>query len=522
MNRLPPATPGASGPDVINRRQFVQTAATGAAAVAVFGPASSATGAPAPAAASPRPLAVPLSDATNVRLEGPHRFRTVRGRTGLQVLSLHTRAVVTTELPRSPQGTVSFWFSPLEDLTFLSKPNGSSSKVAFDFPFFADVFPPRRVTQARFAVNFTVGYPALMARFAAGEVWRKLDYGLAPFVYAEKAVLRRGAWYHVALTWDRAAKTLVLFLNGLMAGHNLRADNFEEPAAELFLGNPSIVLADLRLEARVAGPEEMAAAYAAGRPPTNQLADADTRQLLVPGYLAPLDLRRDAAWKPALECAFTRAGDLEQWVRQGPRLHLEDFRMETSAEGLLLRTPSPVHTETRMYLWSQRTFEGDQWIEFDFRLESPRGLALLATCVSGMQREDFFADHGVPATGSMGTILNDVRCYHWEFVRRVEAMRNDVETQYVAKNAVGVKLISRCVPRLEQNRWYRLRFVKAGARLHGAFDGQTVFDVRDNAWTNNGPVYDFGRIGLRHMYDTALRYRNLVVYQRDSGDDALA
>ena len=81
----------------------------------------------------------------------------------------------------------------------------------------------------------------------------------------------------------------------------------------------------------------------------------------------------------------------------------------------------------------------------------------------------------------MGTILNDVRCYHWEFVRRVEAMRTDVETQYVAKNAVGLKFTSRCVPRLVQNRWYRLRFVKAGARLHGSFDGQTVL-TRQKAW----------------------------------------
>jgi hypothetical protein len=175
-----------------------------------------------------------------------------------------------------------------------------------------------------------------------------------------------------------------------------------------------------------------------------------------------------------------------------------------------------------MYLWSRRTFEGDQWIEFDFRVESPRGLALLVACASGMQREDFFADHGIPSTGSMGTILSDVRCYHWEFLRRVEAMRTDVETQYLAKNNIGLKLALRCVPRLESNRWYRLRFVKAGRRLHGSFDGQTVFDVKDDPWTNNGPIYDFGRIGLRHMYNTTLRYRNLVVHTRDAGDEPYA
>jgi len=100
-----------------------------------------------------------------------------------------------------------------------------------------------------------------------------------------------------------------------------------------------------------------------------------------------------------------------------------------------------------MYLWSPRPFEGDQWIEFDLRLESPAGLALVTACASGMQREDFIADLGVPKTGAMATILRDARNYHWEFIRRVEAMRTDVETHYVSKNPFGHKLHCACVPR---------------------------------------------------------------------------
>jgi hypothetical protein len=56
--------------------------------------------------------------------------------------------------------------------------------------------------------------------------------------------------------------------------------------------------------------------------------------------------------------------------------------------------------------------------------------------------------------------------------------------------------------------------VKSGHRIHGSIDQKTVFDVMDDTSANNGPVLNYGRIGLRQMYDTAMRYRNLVVYEK--------
>lgn len=499
-----PAPPGCT------RRTFVKSAAA-AAALAPF-----ARGA-APAREAARSLAVALDGPAQVAVNGPHEFRRICGRTGLHVTSLKTQAGVATDLHREPRGTMSFWFSPLEDLTSCP-PNNAESKVPFDFSFVSDVFPGLPSSRAHFGVAFLARYPAIVARFASGEIFPKLDYELAPFAYAEKVLLRQGYWYQLTLTWDRAAKKLRLYLNGRMAGHNDIAENFEEPAPELFLGNPMMVLRDLHLEDRALDTEGARARYREARPAENDLPDADLHRLLEPAFLAPLDMRRDAAWKPAYEVALTSPKDLEGWVRQGPgEQFLNEFRMEATAEGLYLQTPAKIHKETRMYLWSPRPFDGDQWIEFDFRVESPRGLALLCVCVSGMLREDSFADHGVPRTGGMVTILRDVRNYHWEYVRRVEAMRTDVETQYVLKNPFGSTLHNACVPRLEQNRWYRLRFIKAGSRLHGSFDGQTVFDVIDDPFANTGPVYNFGRIGLRQMYGTALRYRNLAVFQREVG-----
>ena len=116
----------------------------------------------------------------------------------------------------------------------------------------------------------------------------------------------------------------------------------------------------------------------------------------------------------------------------------------------------------------------------------------------------------------MGDMLLNYRNYHWEYMRRVEAMRTDVESQYVNKNPWAKSLYAGCVPRFEQNRWYKIRFIKSGNRLYGSLDGKTVFDVQENANDNNGPVLNSGRVVLRQMYNTAMKYRNFKIYRKKS------
>lgn len=59
-----------------------------------------------------------------------------------------------------------------------------------------------------------------------------------------------------------------------------------------------------------------------------------------------------------------------------------------------------------------------------------------------------------------------------------------------------------------------IKRVVASGRLHGSFDGQTVFDLTDSPFANNGPVYYFSQLGFRQMYHTTVRYRNLSVHER--------
>lgn len=454
-----------------------------------------------------------LSGPDDFTIEGPHRFQTIGGRKGFRPTSLKTKAFIKTELQKSPKGTLTFWFSPMEDNKisrgFLSMPS------ELVYPLVSDHFPQREDDKMRFGVYWNgANYPSLIGRFQSGRYWTIMDEGVAPVVYADYLRLRQGQWYFVALTWNKPDSKLEIFVNGKLVGHHLHAKGFEIPGDTLYLGNPLMVISELTLQDQVLDESQISKEYARLRPGTNDLSDEDIRHIAGPVEKPPLDVQREEGWKETYRCDFTSQEDIDEWTFQTGDKYRDQFELNITDEGLYWRTPDVVDVESRGYLWCPKWFEGDQWIEYDFRLESPKGLALLIICAGGMQGEDVIYDHGLLNTGSMGPMLSRYRNYHWEYMRRVEAMREDVETQYVNKNPWGKSLHVGCFPRLKNDVWHRMRLVKIGHRLHGSIDGQTVFDITDDPFDNNGPVFNSGRIVLRQMYHTAMSYRNFVVYQR--------
>lgn len=508
----PPPSP--SNRPAFSRREFLRTGSAAAVSGLIIGSRGLAA-----TVSSPPGFHLPLHDATGLTLAGPHRFVTIAGLTGFQPTSLHTKATCTPDAHRGPAGSLAFWFSPLENAGFHAMNERTQAIVpnATVFPLVSDTFPARHRDQMTFGVYWTGGYPQFVGKCAGGGIWDQLDFGIASFVYAERLSLRAGAWYHVVLTWDRPRHRLRLYVNGRLTGHSDIAEKIAVPGEVLHLGNPMMVLRDLRIEPTVLDEAEIKARYAAQRPVGNGPADEDIRLAVDPVERPPLDLVRDGAWSEAYATDFTRQTDADRWVFQTGDVQRGGFTVNATPEGLLVRTPDNIAKESRMYLWSPRNFEGDQWIEYDFRPESKDGLSLLTVCCRGPQREDFLLDREMEKTGAMNIITSKTLNYHWEYVRRVEIMRRDVETQYFAKNPWGWKMHYGVIPRLEEDRWHRLRFVKAGPRLHGSIDGRTVFDLTDDGSGNNGPALNFGRIGLRQMYKTTMRYRDLRVWTRHPG-----
>jgi hypothetical protein len=297
-------------------------------------------------------------------------------------------------------------------------------------------------------------------------------------------------------------------------GHNFSAKSFADPGNKLFIGNPLMVIANVNISNKMLQKADIAQAYASLRPATNGMADSMIRSVVTPvdhGAAAALD----KSWKKVFACDFNKPSDLDNWKFQTGDLYRDKFTLDVGADGLTWKTPEIIHTESRGYLWCPWYVEGDVCVEYEFQLLSPKGLALLIMYASGTRGEDIINDQCLKKTGSMADMNNNYRNYHWEYVRRVEAMRTDVETQYVNKNPWGKSLFIGCTKRLEQNKWIKIRWTKVGNRLSGELDGRKIFDIVDTGFDNNGPLLNSGRIVLRQMYATSMKYRNFSIYQRE-------
>ncbi len=467
-------------------------------------------------------IRINLSDDTGVTCRGEHRFVTIGARTGYHARSAWANAALRTTLHRASMGSLSIWVTPLEDLGSVPRMAHTLARNpdAMHFPIVSDMLPARDIQAAFFGLYYLSQFhPQLMGKFGPGKFpgW---DFTIGPWVYAESLPLRQGCWYHMVLTWNRPKSEIALYVNGFPLSRNDariadRFVSFMDGRETLYLGNPMMVLSEMILEDKVWSAGRITRMYQAAKPRQNAGIDRDFRQWYAPLRQNSARLVPGKGWRLAYQNNFTQAAGAADWVLQGGN-YLPVPRLETTPEGLRIETSHIAAKETRMYLWSPRCFEGnDQWISFEFRPESTHGLALLVFCASGMQREDFFTDFGVPRTGSMDTIIADgLRCYHWEFFRRLDVMRRDVETQVLIKNPWEKPMQYGCVPRLKLHRWHQLQVIKEGPRIRCRLNDATVFDVTDNAFQGHGPVYNYGRIGLRHMWSTAMSYRNLSVYEK--------
>ncbi len=457
-----------------------------------------------------------------VAAAGPHRFIEVNGKSGYQPLSLKTSLKIPTALHLQPTGSIVMWVCPLETLGVAAVPQHvlALDPQAKEYGLLSDTFPANDIGNSIFAWYWrSAWHPQMIAKFKTGKAaGGAADFAATPYVPVEHLPLYERQWYQLAFTWDKPASRLRIYVDGILCGTTSFPFASEVPRPELFLGNTSMAFAELAIYDTELSAADVARGYERAAYPMAPGVRDELRELFTVQPKPPADWRPDSTWNLRLDKKLTDEGDFDGWVQQGclDGKHVMKERRITP-EGLLLQTPDEVAVETRVYFWSPQIFEGDVAVEYEFRPEQRTGLALLVVQASGLQREDFMTDHPLRTTGSMMTIIGDrVRNYHWEYFRHSVDVRGDLGTHVLIKNPWGRPLGMSTTPLIAVGAWHKLQFVQEGARLRAAIDGEWVLDVRDDAFDNNGPILNSGRIGLRLMYATRMRFRNLKVWNRDA------
>jgi hypothetical protein len=453
------------------------------------------------------------------------------GRRGLHLSGIRDRFIIPRHTVNESRGALTMWVLPMQDLAPAAHyPAHAASNPHFaNITFLSDRENLGDVDAAQFAMFYnTYWHPVFIAKFHRGSfgdmAWHSTRQ--AAFASSNYFEMRSLNWYHLCVTWDRSRGDVSVHANGvLVATPDTTSPDppvWQPCAPMLYAGNPGLAYSEINFHDDIPSVEEIRNAFRAGAGIPNQ----DLQNRLEKTYegrgLRPFAWEPDASWREVMSLAMTRDEDMFAFYHQGGVTGTQ-----VTPEGTRITTPplADYHDggydrakcdPTRMYLWSRRTFEGDLYASFEFKLLSHGGLCLFMAQAAGMQGEDFMKDYFLRSDGSMRMVCwEDVRNYHWEFYREMLDTRNDLVTHAMLKNPwfkpIAFQVENR---RWELNRWYKLEFLQEGNRIRGAIDGVTVIDQEDNGFDNNGPVLKHGHIAIRCMMRTDIVVRNLQVKDR--------
>jgi hypothetical protein len=466
-----------------------------------------------------------LASKDNFIIQGDARILERNGRTGLNATSSNTKLKILKHNINNKKGSLSIWVMSLEDISpaWSAGYFGTDNKYFNNFPLLVDRDEMGNFSAANFSFHINkIWHPGLTIKFKQGTGHDMYNHAAAAANHSDFEKLR---WYQLTATWDLEQKKIMLYINGIKVGsHDVTAEKLERDICSdtLFLGNPTLCISSIQFYNNPLSTEDIYNLF------RKEVTDYDIayenrlKHIYAGEAMKKFDFSPDQKWENKFMLSLTKPEDIDSFYVQGytPAVKITN-------EGLMIETPNiPIGAgqyEKQVYLWSKKPFEGDLYIEYEFKTLRKGGLSLLMIQASGMQREDFMADYPLRTAGNMNMVAwSSVRNYHWEYYREMNDVRNDIATGAMLKNPyqypIGFGTLNHS---LSHNEWHKLQLLQIGNKIIGAIDGKIIIQGEDNGFNNNGAVYNFGRIAIRCMIRSKMLFRNIKVYNRNLDFDIL-
>lgn len=462
-------------------------------------------------------------------LKGPHRVIELNDRKGLNVQSIHSRIILPEHTLNSEKGAVSMWVASLEDLSPVPKFGGVDKHNPDHrvLPLLSLNPDPQKLDSTAFK---WIWKPYWHASFRVMWVTGHYYWGIfephpiGASLIGNEFHFNRHQWYHLVLTWDHSTNVYRLYANGVMIGtepyHLEKPFRYEKVPGDqpLYTGSPQLCYGEINFYDEVLSAETVKQQYQTEATDYNAEIQEELLSLHTGVGKKAFDFALDHQWEEKLSLSLQEPQHLDSFYVQG-----YTKAPEVTAEGLRLRTPFELMDRSRtvdqVYLWTWKTFEGDIYIEYDFKINRRGGLSLLMFNASGMNREDFMKDYPLRTTGTMRMVAwEDVRNYHWEYYRDQIDARNDVASSAMLKNPYQAPMYYTTSHELQASDvWHKLQLVQRGNHIVGAIDGVILIDAIDNGFANDGAVFDYGHVAIRCMLNSDVTFRNLKIYNRNQG-----
>jgi hypothetical protein len=451
-----------------------------------------------------------------VAIVGPYRFIKWNKILSINMKSLYSAIVIDYQaFMNDEKGSFSVWVSPLEDRPMKIPASFRGYDLSAGcINLLSDNFPPHRHEASQFGFFLTCrSIPA---------VFLKANWGLNaryyhgfPRMHIEGLYIERKYWYNFGCKWNRKTGLFAIYINGELVDFNNGLFNIPQFRELFYVGSPYLCVSNVKITRQVLNDEDFKKNYESDLAEEKYATDPDVGKFIFPAKLEKLKIE-NSDWILKDYYSFRKEEDFRGWRVQGPD-HFPISNLKTTNEGLLFETSKFLDPLNLCHFWSPNEYWGDGFrLEMDFRPEQEEGLALLIFLASGYLGQDFIADHGLAKTGIFTTIINGIiRSYHWEFFRRMSCTRKDIETQVLFKNPYMGMIGSRLIPKLETGKWYHMTIIKNDDRIILALNDEIVMEMVDDSNETQSPSLYRGRLGIRHMQWTRIRYKDLRIFVKD-------
>ncbi|OAQ38941.1 hypothetical protein A5893_12955 [Pedobacter psychrophilus] len=469
-----------------------------------------------------------LPNLTDEKVNGNARVLKADGRVGIQTTGVTSSIEIPMHNLNSEKGSVTVWVYSLEDL-FPAISNGSmdkSDKNHRSTPFFSDSSTPNNYNGSTFFFGwYNHWHGGVVAKYFKGFQYSNPgaysdSTSIKLYAWTNEFTIKANQWYQFVLTWDNKTLSHYIYANGILVG---REDQYKKApyekqkvAEKLFAGSPRMCISNIDFYDEILTAEQVKEKFKNEVTAFNKETDEELRHVHTGEKVKNFNWAPGKDWTKKMDLSLKNPTDIDSFYVQG---YGKESRI--TPEGLIIETPKlpgfGKNSEYQVYFWSMKPFEGELYVEYEFKPLIRGGLSLLMLQSSGMSREDFMGEYPWRTTGTMSMVYGeDVRNYHWEYYREVDDIRNDIYNGGLIKNPYGRALAyGTFPPDFEVEKWHKLQFRQIGGKLVGAIDGKIIIEGEDDSFVGMGPVLNYGRIAIRCMRNSKILFRNLKVYNKD-------
>lgn len=311
-------------------------------------------------------------------------------------------------------------------------------------------------------------------------------------------------WYHLAYVWDANAGISQGYLNGTplrLPGTRIDPWQMQSNETELSLHVGPLAIGPISVYDTALTAEQI-------REQVPTFYQDSMATMLGQRELGPLEVQPG---KLLYANPLDSQDDVANWRMEGPgKVSFDDGVM-------LMQSQRPDGPRGHVVFWIDRDFPKNFVARWQVQPVDAEGLCIVFFAATGHEGKDLF-DPSLPERKGLFPryVKGQINCYHISYYANAPDAPGRI-TVNMRKNA-GFYLVANGPPGIKPGSadWHEVTLVKNKGHVELAIDGQKVIDFFDNGQTY-GPVLGSGKIGLRQMQWTRMRYRNLRIYAMDTG-----